>query len=99
MLALGLARPEALAAEANVARFEATGRVDLVYLGSLSADAVPGVVTLPRAQRCEALQIMADEAAGRSAERSVGLLVAADPWFAANVSRSAARPLVAAERC
>lgn len=88
-----------VAAEANVARFESTGRVDVACLGSLSADAIPALVTLPRPQRCEALQIMAGRTGVGSAEVSVGVLVPVDPWFAGNASRAAALQELAADAC
>ncbi|MGF1662065.1 MAG: DUF4173 domain-containing protein [Kineosporiaceae bacterium] len=99
LLALGLARPEALAAAANVARFEETGRIDTAYLATLSADAVPAVTELPRAQRCEVLAGMAS-AAGRGVDRPLDrVLGSGDPWYAVNVSRVAARDAVAGQDC
>jgi hypothetical protein len=100
MLALGLARPEALAAAANVARFEQTGRIDAAYLATLSADAVPAVSGLPRAQRCEVLVGMAREAARPDVDpRLDDALGADDPWYAVNASRVAARAAVAEQNC
>lgn len=43
LLVLGLADPEARVAQANIERFEQTGRLDLVYLSSLGPDAAPVV--------------------------------------------------------
>ncbi|HSP61307.1 MAG TPA: DUF4153 domain-containing protein [Ornithinimicrobium sp.] len=41
LLVLGLADPEARVAEANIGRYEQTGRLDLAYLASLGPDATP----------------------------------------------------------
>jgi hypothetical protein len=51
LLAITGLNPEALVAARNVARFEAIGKLDTVYLSQLSADAVPALVTLPQARR------------------------------------------------
>jgi signal transduction histidine kinase len=40
----GLANPEAWIAERNIARYEATGKLDVRYLESLGADAVPTIL-------------------------------------------------------
>jgi hypothetical protein len=47
LLAFGLVRPDAVVARANVARFEATGQLDVAVLASLSDDAVPTLTRLP----------------------------------------------------
>ncbi|MGF1652778.1 MAG: DUF4153 domain-containing protein [Actinomycetales bacterium] len=100
MLALGLARPEALAAAANVARFEETGRIDTAYLATLSADAVPAVSRLPRAQRCEVFLDMAGSGVGRDLDLTPDdLLGADDPWYAVNASRASARSVLVDETC
>jgi hypothetical protein len=103
VLVLGLGRPEALAAEANVARFEQTGRLDTAYLATLSADAVPAVLRLPDGERCAVLATMAGRAGGRAAEPPVALsavdVVPPDPWFAVNASRAVARAQVTAHPC
>ncbi|OLR94095.1 hypothetical protein BJP25_13910 [Actinokineospora bangkokensis] len=53
VLAVGLADPERLVAERNVARYAETGELDSDYLGGLSPDAVPALVELPPdAGRC-----------------------------------------------
>lgn len=43
VLALALLNPEAWVANRNIDRFEATGKIDTLYLESLSADAMPPV--------------------------------------------------------
>lgn len=72
-------RPDALVAERNIERWQATGRIDLAYLDRLSADAVPALVELPDGLRgC----LLADDR-----ER----LAVADGWRSWNLSRSRAR--------
>lgn len=47
LLVLLLVRPDAVVAQRNVDRFEATGELDLAYLSSLSADSAAAVSQLP----------------------------------------------------
>jgi signal transduction histidine kinase len=47
VLLLAVADPDAWIARTNVERLDTTGRVDLAYLGGLSADAVPALRELP----------------------------------------------------
>ncbi|MBG6190915.1 signal transduction histidine kinase [Arthrobacter sp. CAN_A212] len=59
VLALGLANPEAWVAEQNIQRYELTGKLDVAYLATLGADAIPAITGgLPRevAQCVVALQ-------------------------------------------
>jgi hypothetical protein len=51
LLLLALLNPDAYVARHNVDRFERTGRIDWVYLRSLSADAVPTLDRLPEPYR------------------------------------------------
>jgi hypothetical protein len=51
LVALGALNPEGFVAAHNVARFAATGKIDIGYLSGLSADAVPALLTLPEPQR------------------------------------------------
>jgi two-component system sensor histidine kinase BaeS len=51
LLALSVAGPDALAASWNVDRYRETGKVDLYYLSTLSADAVPALQRLPEPLR------------------------------------------------
>ena len=44
LLAFSLGNPDRRIAERNIDRWEATGRLDVSYLASLSADAVPALV-------------------------------------------------------
>ncbi|WP_332642768.1 DUF4153 domain-containing protein [Aeromicrobium sp.] len=47
LLALALVNPEAWVAKQNIERFEATGKIDWVYLQTLSDDALPTLAGLP----------------------------------------------------
>ena len=51
LLAFTIANPDALIAERNVARYEATEDIDLSYVGTLSEDAVPALTELPEELR------------------------------------------------
>jgi hypothetical protein len=87
LLTVNIMNPERFVAERNVARFEATGKIDLDYLGSvLGDDAVPVLTTLldrltvPDATRLRlALCISAE------------LLPPEPSWRSANLGRSSAR--------
>jgi hypothetical protein len=79
LLAASLADPDARIAERNVARWHATGRLDVAYLGTLSADAVPTIASLPAPLRARALAPIAARL-GRD-----------DPWGSANLARARAR--------
>lgn len=87
LLTINVMNPERFVAERNIARFEATGKIDVDYLGSvLGNDAVPVLAafldrfTEPDAARLrEALCIKAE-------------LLAPEPsWRSANLGRSSAR--------
>lgn len=47
LLGLGILNPDGYVAERNVQRYLETGKADWYYLGSLSADAVPALQSLP----------------------------------------------------
>ena len=79
LLGLAVLDPERFVAEHNVARFSEIGRLDVSYLSTLSADAVPALTALPAELRGCAL---ADIAAG---------LDGPDDWRSTNLSREAAR--------
>jgi Domain of unknown function (DUF4173) len=55
LLCFTLVRPDALIAAHNVERFEQTGKIDIVVLQNLSADAVPALAELPEPERSCAL--------------------------------------------
>ena len=83
LLAFSLANPDGLVADRNVDRWERTGKLDVAYVGSLSADAVPALVRLPTKLRERALAHQRDR------------LARADPWSAANLARHRARDALA----
>jgi hypothetical protein len=83
LIAFTAADPDARIAERNVERWQETGRIDLDYLSTLSADAVPGLERLPATLRSEALAPIAVR------------LGDGDPWSSANRSRARARRLLA----
>jgi hypothetical protein len=78
LLALAVLNPDRFIAERNVDRYERTGRIDAVYLSTLSTDAVPALLRLPEPERSCALSGIAHrlERAGE------------DGWQAWNLGRS-----------
>jgi hypothetical protein len=80
VLGLAALNPDGYIAEHNVDRFERTGRIDVAYLATLSADAVPALDRLPAGLRDCAL---------RRIDRR--LRETSDPWFDTNTARNAAR--------
>lgn len=85
VLAFGLMSPDGMIAEGNVTRYERDAKIDLAYLQSLSADAVPGLDRLPEPQRSCALRGIGDDLAkaGRS------------PWYAMSLGERRARKILA----
>lgn len=83
LLALAAINPDGFIAERNVDRFEATGKIDVLYLRNLSADAVPALDRLPEPQRSCALWEIERELRGD------------EPAVAANLGRARARDLLA----
>ncbi|MEU9127701.1 DUF4173 domain-containing protein [Kitasatospora sp. NPDC048540] len=79
---LGLITPDSLIAEQNVARYERTGKVDVAYLRSLSADAVPALDRLTGDRRACALELI-------SADLADGA-----PWYATSLSEARARAIL-----
>ena len=71
--------PDATIAERNVERYEATGKIDVCFLSTLSADAVPALLELPP-------QLAAD-----ATSRVSRNLAKPGPWFAWNLGRERAR--------
>ena len=51
LLSLAAINPDGFIADRNVARFEATGKIDVAYLQQLSADAVPALDRLREPMR------------------------------------------------
>ncbi len=81
LLGLAILNPDAFIARQNVARWVQTGRIDVDYLGSLSADAVPALQSLPEPYRsCVLAAINHELADGRP-----------DAWFEWNLGRGTAR--------
>jgi hypothetical protein len=74
-----LANPDGLIAERNVERWRETGRLDVAYLQTLSADAAPALAQLPSELRRRALAPLAVR------------LQHAEPWSSYNLSRERAR--------
>ncbi|MEV6239923.1 DUF4173 domain-containing protein [Lentzea sp. NPDC051838] len=60
LLAVMAMNPERVVADYNVSRFDATQKIDTVYLATLSEDAVPALVRLPEPQRFCALRWVRD---------------------------------------
>ena len=81
LIGLAAINPDGFVAERNVARFEATGKLDVGYLRGLSADAVPAIDRLPEPQRSCTLDSMA---------------VADDPLAGWNAGRDRARDVLRA---
>jgi Domain of unknown function (DUF4173) len=83
LLAFTAINPDGFIAEQNIQRFEATGKLDLQELSTLSGDAVPALLKLsPRLQACVLREVNAD-------------LSEADPWHSFNLGRTHARDLLA----
>lgn len=80
MLALSLLNPDQWIASHNIAR----DKIDVRYLSTLSADAVPALDRLPEPQRSCALRQIAHDV-----EKS-------DPWYGFNLARHRARQILAA---
>ncbi|MGC4855721.1 DUF4153 domain-containing protein [Micromonospora sp. DT4] len=59
LLGLALVNPDRLIADRNVDRYLETGRLDVDYVASLSADAVPALARLPEPVRICALNRLA----------------------------------------
>ncbi|MFD3539913.1 DUF4173 domain-containing protein [Streptomyces sp. NPDC058662] len=83
-LVFGLLSPDGMVAERNVARFEKTGKIDLAYFQSLSADAVPALDALPEPRRSCALRGINND-----------LSAAGDvPWYAVSLGEYRARQIL-----
>jgi len=84
LLAFSLSNPDGRVAARNVERWRNTGRLDIAYVQSLSADAVPALAQLP------------DPLRGRVLAPYRVRLAAGEPWSSANLSRRNARAILAA---
>ena len=81
LLAFSLSSPDRRVAERNVDRWRQTGMIDIGYLRTLSADAVPALVELPEPERRRATMDLREQ-------------LRSDPWGSANLSRIRARRLL-----
>ena len=81
LLGLAVLNPDAFIAQQNVARFGNTGRIDVYYLRTLSADAVPALQKLSEPYRSCALAPITQRLAGSRP----------DAWFEWNLDRHTAR--------
>lgn len=88
LIGLAVLNPDAFIAEQNVNRAEKHG-IDLYYLSTLSADAVPALQKLPEPYRSCALAVIADELNGGSAPSSGSH--GRDAWQEWNLGRATAR--------
>jgi hypothetical protein len=86
LIAFSLANPDRLVAERNVERWRETGRLDLAYLQTLSADAAETLAELPPDLRRRALVPL------------VARLARDEPWSSANLSRHRARAVLETHR-
>ena len=82
LLLFGASDPDRRVAERNVDRYQSTGAIDVIYLGGLSADAVPELVRLPLHLREQAVMDQRRE------------LAEGDSWGSANLARRRARNLL-----
>ncbi|GAA2132694.1 DUF4173 domain-containing protein [Kitasatospora kazusensis] len=81
--AFGLAGPDQLIAEQNVAHFQKTGHLDVAYLRTLSADAVPALEKLPDSYRVCTLLTIDQDLGDRTS-----------PWYATSLAESRARQIL-----
>jgi hypothetical protein len=79
LLTLAVLNPEDYAARRNIARYQATGKIDAWYLRALSSDATPALSTLPDSVRRCTLSWIVDD------------LDEPDPWYGWNLGRENAR--------
>jgi Domain of unknown function (DUF4173) len=83
LIAFTLANPDAWIARANVERWRDTGRLDVEYARSLSADATPALAALPSPLRSEALAPVRER------------LDRDEPWTSLNIARHRAQQALA----
>ncbi|MFG2333477.1 DUF4153 domain-containing protein [Streptomyces sp. NPDC048604] len=82
VLGFGLISPDAIIAQNNVDRYERLGKIDVDYVGGLSADAVPALDRLPEPKRSCALVDINNR------------LIADESWYATSWSRERARDIL-----
>ncbi|WP_405611030.1 DUF4153 domain-containing protein [Streptomyces sp. NBC_01508] len=83
VLIFGLISPDALVAERNIERYEASEKIDINYFQQLSADAVPALDTLPEPLRSCALEGIERDLDGSD-----------EPWYATSWGESRAREIL-----
>ncbi len=83
LLAFTLVNPDAWIARRNVERWSVSGRIDVAYAASLSADATPALLRLSEPIRGQVLTRVAEH------------LASPEPWGSWNRSRDRARDLLA----
>ncbi len=89
LLGLAVANPDAWIARHNLERYQATGKVDLYYLGQLSADATPALSRLSGQDAACALHpVLEDRRSARTEGRTEG-------WPSWNLGRSRAEDALA----
>ncbi|MBJ8340109.1 DUF4173 domain-containing protein [Antrihabitans sp. YC3-6] len=79
LLVLAAWNPDAYIADRNIDRYDSTGKIDVSFLSTLSADAVPEFDRLPEPMRSCLLSNAADR------------LDESEPWYRFNLSRTLAR--------
>jgi len=84
LLVVTLVNPDRFIADRNVDRYHRTGKLDVEYLSSLSADAAPALDGLPPKLRSCALSVIAEDLAAQP-----------DDWRTWNLDRAQARAVVA----
>ncbi|MET9320461.1 DUF4173 domain-containing protein [Streptomyces sp. NPDC003038] len=84
VLAFGLMSPDGMVAERNVTRYQDDEKIDLAYLQSLSADAVPALDRLPEPHRSCALRGINNDLA------RAGHV----PWYAMSLGEYRARQIL-----
>ena len=89
LLVLAVLDPERFVAAQNVARYEATGKLDAEYLSRLSADAVPALSALPDSP--DRTCVLATIAAGNLVDPNGDVDLTPEDWRNANLSRAAAQ--------
>jgi hypothetical protein len=82
LLVLAALNPDRFTAEHNVERWQATGKIDLPYLATLSVDALPAFDALPEdVRRCLLVRMKSQ-------------LTDTEGWHSWNLSREQARPVL-----
>lgn len=86
---LNMANPDALVARQNVRRYQATGKIDVAYLASLSEDATPAISQLLDSRDEQIRQQVATQLHDRP-----GLDASSNGWQSFNVARRRAHQII-----